>query len=187
MNRKPNWVAIAITVLLLLNIGLMATIWLQKEKSRDADTTEGPQRGGPGALLVRELGFDSLQRLRFDSLRNDHHSRVEGYRNQMRDLKERFFAGIRRNEPASDSIAAAIGSLQGQIDRSTYDHFRLVRALCNDSQKEKFDRIINRVLGQMGAPPRQHRPGPPGDDRPDGPPHDGPPEGRPDGPPPGDN
>ncbi|RYY93021.1 MAG: periplasmic heavy metal sensor [Chitinophagaceae bacterium] len=142
MHRKINWLAIAVIVLVLLNIGLMASIWLQKSTVAGIGTTATtgqPPRGGPGAMIIRELGFDSLQRLRFDSLRNDHHSRTEAYRAQMRDLKERFFAGLHADEPPSDSLNAAIGALQARIDRNTYEHFRLVRALCNGAQKERFE------------------------------------------------
>jgi hypothetical protein len=75
----------------------------------------------------------------------------------------------------ADSIAMVIAGDQKQIELATYDHFVAVKAICNDKQKTKFDKIIGDVTKMMngphhGAPPRDGQgppPPPPGgpDDR----------------------
>jgi protein CpxP len=186
MNRiRINWLTIAVAALVLLNIGLMATIWLQRKAP--AKELAGPKGPDP---LASELGFDSMQRLRFDTLREQHRAIVRGYREQMRSLKEQFFDGIKRQDPPSDTLATSIARLQASIDKATYVHFAQVRALCREDQKPEFDRLLHRILAQMGAPrPRREAPDGP---RSDGPPggHDGGPDGGPDGPdgpPPGEH
>jgi protein CpxP len=180
-TRKINWMALGIIVLVLLNIGLVAMLWMRQQNDKPAETPQAA--GGPGTMMIRELSFDSLQARRFDTLRNAHHARVEQLRKDMRRLKELFFEGIRHNEQASDSVAGAMAALQVEVDRTTYNHFRQVRALCTPDQQEKFDRIFQRILAQMGNPGRARAGGPGGQrrDRPqhDGPPGDGPPEGPP--------
>jgi len=57
----------------------------------------------------------------------------------------------------------------------TFEHFKKVRALCNEEQKKKFDAIIKQAIGMMGQQ----------QGRPQGPPPDGNRNGmHPDGPPP---
>ncbi|GAA4338715.1 hypothetical protein [Flaviaesturariibacter amylovorans] len=187
-TKRHTWVTIGITALVLLNIGLVATFWLQRSAARPPALAGAADTVRPGpALLIRDLNFDSVQAQRFTALRNEHFSAMQGYRAQMRDLKDRFYAGLREEAPLPDSLATAIGTLQAQMDRITYQHFRQVRALCTHEQKERFDRIIGNVIRQLGRPGPRRGPGPGGEDRPFGPPPgDGPPDGPMDGPPPPD-
>ncbi|RYZ22251.1 MAG: hypothetical protein EOO16_09765 [Chitinophagaceae bacterium] len=179
-TNRINWIAIALTALVLVNIGLVATIWVQRKEPVVAGANMA--RRGPD-LLPTELGFDSVQRARFEVLRDNHRSTTRAYREQLRELKEEFFDGVKRGEEPADGLLAAMTRIQADIDRGTYRHFVQVRALCRNDQKETFDRMLHRVLAQMGAP-RPPRPEGPPDGRPwdDGP--GGPPPGGPDGPPP---
>ncbi|RYY41002.1 MAG: hypothetical protein EOO08_03510 [Chitinophagaceae bacterium] len=176
MNRTRNWAAIGITALMLLNIALMAAIWLQRS---DTNAVKGPQPGDRNPLAT-ELRFDSAQRRAFDTLRARHFAHNQSYREDMRALKDQYFDGIKTGAAPNNNIAREIAALQTTIDSSTYAHFANVRALCNEDQKKDFDRLLRRIINAMGRP--GPRPGPPrrGDGPADGPPQEGPPH---DGPP----
>ncbi|RYY58873.1 MAG: hypothetical protein EOO12_16805 [Chitinophagaceae bacterium] len=188
MNRKINWIAIAVTVLVLVNIALLATIWLQKKNQVPAVVNAGERAR---RSLVRDIGFDSTQIHRYDSMRDLHRQRMRALDDALHNVKRNYFDGLLQNTPPNDSLLRSIGSLTQRVDSLTYEHFRHVQNLCTPEQKVKFDRIFRRVGFLVGRPrPQGPSPdGPPGGEGPedDGPPHnrpphDGPPE---DGPPPG--
>lgn len=181
-KSKTNWIAIAVGALVLINIGLVASIWLQRNS--DKPEASGPMPGDRNPLAT-QLGFDSVQRRQFDTLRARHFALAQGYREELRSLKERYFEGIKTGAAANDSLAQAMAQVQAKLDRSTYEHFMQVRALCNEGQKNTFDRMLMRIINAMGKQGRREGP-PPGErgDRPDDRrPHDGPPDSMPDGPP----
>lgn len=192
-STRLNWAVVAIVALVLLNIGLMATVWLQKTGTKIAGTTESriaPPQNGRGAL-VQDLQFDSVQAMRFDSLRQQHFTIMKGLNEQMRKLKDRLFEGLKTPGVSGDSITGAIGQQQAKIDLQTYEHFKQVRLLCNDKQKERFDHLIKDITRRLAPPPPPRKPddpknpqGAPGVNHPNRPP---PPDG-PDGdePPPPD-
>ncbi|RYY88220.1 MAG: hypothetical protein EOO15_09650 [Chitinophagaceae bacterium] len=180
-SKRINWVAIGVTALVLLNIALMATIWLQQRSDKPGNA--GP-RPGDRNPLASELRFDSAQRKAFDTLRAKHFALNQQYRENMRALKDQYFDGIKTGAAPDQQIAAQIAALQTTIDSTTYRHFAEVRALCSDDQKEDFDRLLRRIINAVGRPgQRPHDrqgPPPPGPDErrgehPDGQPEDEPP------------
>ncbi|TCZ71750.1 hypothetical protein [Flaviaesturariibacter aridisoli] len=178
MNKsRINWIVVGITLLVLLNIALLATIWLQKKEGRVA--APGPRPGDENPLAT-ELRFDSAQRRSFDTLRAEHFKWMQGYRKQMRDARDHYFDGIKSGAAPDNRIAWSIAALHTKMDSATYVHFAQVRALCNPQQQEAFDRLLRRIVNAAGRP--GPRPSPDPFRKEDEPPHDGPPE---DGPPPG--
>ncbi|RYY91820.1 MAG: hypothetical protein EOO11_22160 [Chitinophagaceae bacterium] len=173
MNKsRINWIVVGITLLVLLNIALLATIWLQKKEERVA--APGPRPGDENPLAT-ELRFDSAQRRSFDTLRAAHLALMQGYRKQMRDARDHYFDGIKSGAAPDNRVASSMAALHTSMDSATYVHFAQVRALCNPQQQEAFDRLLRRIVNAAG------RPGPSGPPH-NRSPHDGPPE---DGPPPG--
>ena len=66
---------------------------------------------------------------------------------------------------SADTSAQIIGAIQTKIDLETFSHFSQLRSLLNVEQKEKFDKVIQQVLrnmGPRGGPPPggRRRPGP---------------------------
>ena len=133
-------------------------------------------------FLVHELQLDSTQRIAYQQLVNTHRKDVQEIREKTRTSKEAFFELLKKENVSEAEIknaAANASAAQQEIDLLTFHHFQKVRALCNESQKEKFDDIIQDVLRmnapQQGPPPphgpgdnglqgRDHLP-PPGNDR----------------------
>jgi hypothetical protein len=106
---------------------------------------------------------------------------MQEVRKNNREAKDAFFCFTYNN-----TILFLIQQLKKQLKNQrsmirkqmylTFRHFQQVRNLCNETQKKKFDTVIQQVL-RMIAPPQGKPQGPP--------PRRG--EGMHDGPPPGDD
>ena len=104
---------------------------------------------------------------------------MNGYRNEMRKLKDGLFEQLKWPANAQiDTLTRKIGELQTIIDKETFNHFSQLRELLNKDQAEKFDNTIQDVLRTMGregrpdGPPPPHREGMLGGPPPvEGPPH----------------
>lgn len=168
-TTRYNWMVIAIALLVLVNIGTLAYLWLGKPKEMQPGNRPA---GDAKNFIVQQLQLDQRQQQQFDSLRTIHFNEMNNYRKQMRELKDALFDKLKQPQDSGYiSAAQQIGALQSQMDLSTFHHFKALRAICTQSQQAKFDNIIQEVLRNMGRP--GGRPSE-GDRRP---PFDGPPPG----------
>ncbi len=141
--------------------------------SKHVENKTKPERGGPVGFIVRELGFSEDQMFELDMISRDHHHEMRRIRDDIKGLKDVLFNEIsneRSNEVVIDSITTLIGQKIKERDIETFYHFKEVRALCTDEQKEKFKKIINDALhregrniqrSQFGGANERHRPPPP--------------------------
>jgi periplasmic protein CpxP/Spy len=155
-SKQIKTAAFIVGLLVLLNIALVATIWLQQKPDRTP-------RGHPDAqrILIKELSLNESQVRMFDSLRSEHFRNMADLREEMHKLKDRFFSTLGDTTGTPDSIASAIGGVQTKMERATYRHFAAVRNICNPAQKQKFDGIIQEVLRSMAPVGPGGPPGPP--------------------------
>ncbi len=172
----------AVLLLVLCNIGLIATIWLKPQH-------DGPPRGGsPRDFVIKELKFTDDQTKKYDVLVQAHQEAMRKLRHDAADLRHELFANLKNEKEGNnvaDSLVRLIGNNQKEIELTTYNHFAQVRALCTDAQKKDFDNIIGDVIKKMNGgphPPPGNRQGPPDHDNGGGPPPGGPPP-----PPPGEH
>lgn len=141
---------IAIGVLVLLNIGTLLFLWMQR----------GERGGGAsvGQFITHELQFTPEQSARFDVMKEAHHTSVDSLHRINRELHRQLFNRLSQPEDASvDSISTRISENEKQIDLITFRHFREVREMCTLEQQKKFDDIIQEVLRRLqpkkGPPP----------------------------------
>jgi protein CpxP len=161
--NRNKWWAIAFILLVVMNIATLTTFWLLKQRQ------DGPgirPQSGVADFLTNELGFDSLQKQKLIQLRDAHQLEVRELRKGNREVKEAFFELLKQPD-ISDSVVQASAKKSFQFDVQsellTFRHFQEIRKLCTDTQKKKFDEIIQEVLRMMAPPP-------PGRGRPEGPP-----------------
>jgi periplasmic protein CpxP/Spy len=179
--RLLRW---AVLLLVLCNIGLLATVWIKPH----FEAGPGPMHGEtPRDFVVLNLKFNEEQTKQYDIMVKEHQQAMKQLRHEAMDYRQQLFSNLANEGKAGnnpDSLARLIANNQQQIEMVTYRHFALVRALCTEGQKQIFDKIIGDVIIKMNG--NMH---PPGDRR--GPPPEGhgpPPdrEGPPHGPPPPD-
>jgi hypothetical protein len=132
-------------------------------------------------FIVKELGFNAIQLEEFNEKSKGHHEIIMRLSDNIRDLKDSLFGMLSQdsiNETAIDSISSLICKKETEKEKEIFNHFRMIRDIANDKQKEKFESILMDALrqgdsGNRPPPPNgDHRPPPPeepkGIDGPDG-------------------
>jgi len=173
--NRNKWLAIAVLLLIAFNVATLIAFWLIRDR-RPGPPPE--QRSGVVEFLAKELGFDSMQKQKLAHLHDEHQIKMKEVRENNREAKKVFFDLLQQHDIPDSTLqkaATASAKYDAETDMLTFRHFQKVRDLCTESQKKKFDAVIQQVLRMMAPPP-------PGD-------HQGPPprrgEGMHDGPPPG--
>ncbi|HLP12614.1 MAG TPA: hypothetical protein VK177_11830 [Flavobacteriales bacterium] len=153
MNKNLAVWKWATIVMLLCNMGLMAFVLLRP-------CPPPPPHGGPHGVdkfIINELELDEQQIAKFDLLKKEHRSKMEKLRKSGRKLRNVYFEQL-KNTKENDSLvrarATAIGINQQEIELATYIHFKSLRNMLTETQKEIFDSIIQEVLRRMGPPPK---------------------------------
>lgn len=147
--KKYRWIWIGFIIMVLLNIGTLATIWaIHANNRRDRDPIE--RREDMQRFLGRSLDLSSEQRQKFHSLRQQHFRESRQMMQHIGELRNRYFQLLTGDNPAdslsADSIAAQIGREQVRFERALYDHLAHLRGQLNTDQKAKFDRLMQRML-----------------------------------------
>jgi protein CpxP len=125
---------------------------------------------GPGNFIVKELGFNEAQTEQFREKSQGHHEAMMNMSDDIKGLKDELFGNLSNDsvkDSTIDSITSLIGEKQKVKEVEAFYHFKMIREICNDKQKEKFKNIIKDGLhrgglgGQMLPPPEgaeRHRP-----------------------------
>lgn len=143
---------IAVVALLLLNIGTLTFLWLNRPPD--------PREAGPFRFLVNATDMDEAQQQAYQKLRQEHRTSLETYRSQNRQVREAMFRLLATNEENAREVlllADSLGALRAKEERFTYAHFRQVRALCRPDQLPRFDAAIGEAVQSMGPPHRLQR------------------------------
>lgn len=163
MTPRKNIINIIIIVLLLANVVTLGLFWFKRPPH------PFPEKDGVIGFLSNELNFDDKQQAELKKLVDEHRNSTEATREKVKEQKDAFF-DLMKNENISDSMinSASFNAIdaQRQMDISVFKHFQKIRALCNETQRKKFDSIIKDALHRMarpqGPPPQAGGPeGPP--------------------------
>ena len=179
--KKNSVLTGAVVLLALLNVGTLGTLWWQ------AAAGPGPSRpgaGSPGEFMENQLRFDNAQRKQFEALRETFQRESEPITSRLKAARLSLMETLQRGQSSDTTIVPLtdeIGRLQAGLELVTMHHFRSVRDLCDERQRQRFDRMMHDVLERIPGQPPPPPPGqPPGgmeggpgvmpDDRPPGPP-----------------
>lgn len=149
-NKMTSWV---IAILLFANIATLSFFWIghfinQKENS-------------PKEFLSKNLNFSDSQKNAYFILAKEHNESAKIIRDQIKIDKESLFQ-LLKSDTINDSIrndkALKVSMSIQSLDILTFEHFKKVRALCNEEQKSKFDELIQKMVSavnqfQKGPPP----------------------------------
>lgn len=203
-KRITGW---AVVILVLLNLALLATIWINKPGKAEprvkgqGQQTEPEDRLNQGQnrrleqqrrlaeFLIHELRFTRDQMKRFEALRHEHHQKARELKKKTMDLRKEMMNELLAEKPDRDkarALSRSIGETFREIEETTFDHFLDLVNLCQPDQKPKFKQLLHEILDMM-KPPYHGPPRGQPRKRPKRPPphHDGPPPHR-DRPPPND-
>ncbi|MDX1586155.1 MAG: periplasmic heavy metal sensor [Balneolaceae bacterium] len=149
-KTKYRWALTGFLVMLVLNIVVVAGIWILRPGG-GPPFREGQSQFRVQRFIERELNLSEEQRNAFRELRKDHIRETRAYFRDIRQARGALFEALRNEESdvAVDSLTAVIGRKQQELEEALYDHFSELRNICNDEQKAKFDQIISRVMQRV--------------------------------------
>lgn len=170
-TTKNKVLYIVLAVLVLLNIVSLGSMWFMK--SRDRMPPFGP--GGPGMhppfgmhqqhqgmqplmdgkmFLSEELKFTPEQNEKFAKLRDEHFTSsrklIEEMHKSMDDMMEQL--KIKDGDAKAEEYAVKTSALQKELQILAYKHFKSLRDICDDKQKEKFDVLLKDIIKMMAPP-----------------------------------
>lgn len=147
-NKLLIW---CVVLLMIVNVAVIATIWLQHQKE-----SVQPKKIIPGDFLIRELGLDKKQQEQFQGLRKEHQQQSVKTRGEIKNARDNFYKLLQKptvNDSSKKSASAEIAKHLQEMDLITFDHFKKVRDMCTPDQQKRFDEIIEDVLRMMSGPP----------------------------------
>lgn len=148
-----------VVVLLLINITTIASIWHMVDFERLSLRGQHPQ--GPKEFIIAKLGLDEEQQKVFEVLRKEHFTEMRTLQHNIRIEKDAMHELLKDDAPDTAQTFAHISRIMQQeerLERITFEHFRKVRALCNDEQKQHFDVIIDQVMRMIKHSPKPQDP-----------------------------
>jgi len=177
---KPKFLGIIIIALFLLNIGTLTFMWINRPPHPPPppefikNGNPPPPQGNASDFLIHELKLNDAQQKDYEKLRDEHRASMKKIHEEIGKTRDEMFSmlsGGNADTAKANTLSAKVGELEKQVQQITFEHFTKVKALCDDTQKKKFEEIIGEVLRMMAPPQQDGRMPPPGDRR--GPPPNG--------------
>jgi hypothetical protein len=137
MNKIVFTRGIAIC-LFLLNLVLLYFVFFGQKRQ--------PAAEGPKKLIIDKLSFDDLQVVKYEKLIAVHRSEINGCNEEMFSLKRELYISLKEVPMNTDSIVAAIGEKQKQIEVINLNHFGDIRKLCHEDQLSKFNDLADEFV-----------------------------------------
>jgi hypothetical protein len=115
-----------------------------------------PQHDGK-MFLAEELKFSPEQAEKFAQLRDKHFTAtrklIDDMHKSMVDMMEQV--KTKEGDAKAEEYASKTSAIQKELQLLSYKHFKSIREICDDKQKEKFDIIMKDAAIMMGpkSPP----------------------------------
>lgn len=127
--NKPRFLAFAVVALALLNIGMLAFFLLR----------HGMRHEGPKKIIAERLHFDAGQLAAYDKLIEKHRQDIRAKEKEIGAAKKALYSLLQSDNPlGQDSLTAAIGQLQQEVEGIHFRHFADIKNLCKDGQIDDF-------------------------------------------------
>lgn len=145
---KTKLLAVLIIVLVVLNGFLIYMLVAQT----NLKGKKPPARN----FLTNQLNFSEEQKGIFTELDEEHRERMLDFERKITRQKDNLFSSFQEEDSTIDTraIIERTSRLEVEKELEVFEFFKQVRAICNEEQKSKFDKIIKRAL-------RGNKPGPP--------------------------
>lgn len=164
-----------LAVLIVLNVASVGSMWLMRSCGKPPliGSHMPPEMQPPGMqpppgefmqrdgrmFLAEELRFTPEQSEKFAKLRDEHFEAsrklIDEMHKSMDDMMELIKTG--GDEKKAEEYAAQSSAKQKELQLLSFRHFKGIREICDEKQKEKFDLLlkdITKKMGPKGPPPR---------------------------------
>ena len=153
MNRT-KLLTIAVIGLLLLNLGTMGVMMMQKPPRPPHGEMPPPQGEGPKQMIIDRLHFDASQQKDYELLIVEHHNKTDELHEASKELHDNLYSLLQNaeaNATASDSLIVKISDNQKAIENLNFMHFQAIKKLCKGEQVNDFNKLVDE-LGMLFAP-----------------------------------
>lgn len=177
-TTKNKVLYIVLGLLVILNIVSIGSMWMMKGRDRihPPFLPDGPQmheqqgmerqQGLPPfkdgkMFLAEELNFTPEQTEKFNKLREEHFMSSKKLLDDMHKSMDDMMEQLKNKDgdAKAEEYAAKSSEIHKELQLSAYKHFKSVRDICDDKQKEKFDVLIKDITKMMApaGPPNQEK------------------------------
>ncbi|MEP7164971.1 MAG: periplasmic heavy metal sensor [Ferruginibacter sp.] len=160
MNTQPKnkVLIIIIGILLIANIVTLSLFLLNKqEHSRPGRPDKKAQ---VTAFLKKEVGFTEDQLVRYDTISNEHRSKLKTVFDDMAEGREQIFQKLSAdsfNDSAIDVAANAIADQQKGFEIIMLSHLKDIRNICTPAQRAVFDTGFYKIIAKRGEGRRDNK------------------------------
>jgi|WetSurMetagenome_2_1015567.scaffolds.fasta_scaffold232562_1 periplasmic protein CpxP/Spy len=164
-NRNGRWLKLSLVTLVVLNLALMATIWLPQLKHNPDEESKARGIGGREhdialQFLEETLSLSPQQKEITAKLRSDHFLKSDALRKEINWLRRQIMDEVFAASPDKgkvERLAVLLGEKQGNMEMLTFNHFLDLLNLCQPDQKEKFRSMMGELLDRLKPPPPDSR------------------------------
>lgn len=136
MNNK-KFLKIAVTLLLILNIGLLSMIILHGGKHEE-----------PKGIIIEKLKFDKNQVASYELLIDEHKLAVRNNRKSIKETKDKLFGLLKGDDYSQkDTLIGNLERLNTEIEYLNFNHFVDVKKLCKPNQIKDFNELTDELGG----------------------------------------
>ncbi len=151
MNAQPKskLLVLIIGILLIANIVLLS-FFLMNNPSKEK-RAKSNRKNYISEYLEKELGFDSVQLLTYDSLSKKHRELVRTGLNNISSKRKEIFkelAVATFNDSALSNAASQIHELQKPFELNMFRHLKDIRQICTKEQQFRFDTGFYKIFGR---------------------------------------
>lgn len=154
--KSNNFNTILIIILIVLNlVSLYFLVINQKPSPRNRFSKHNGRHPDRSInFFIKKLELDENQAEEFGQLKKQHLEQMREARESIHKLRTRLFDNLGNENFDLEMVTDSISLNQKMMDQYTYHHFGALRAICSETQKKKFDKLIHKVAGAMGPPIR---------------------------------
>lgn len=111
------------------------------------------ERKGPIEFIVKKLDFNESQVAQLEKINIVHKEKFEKISKETRALKSQLFNAVFTNDLNKrqlDSLLFQLGDKAMDRDAELFYHFKAIKEICDDTQIEKFEKMLKEVLRKKG-------------------------------------
>lgn len=160
--KKTTLLTIGLSVLIILNIALLFTVY---GGHRHEHAGMGMRGREPKDVIIDKLQFNQDQVQQYEALIKEHRKSINRLDSEIRENKHKLYNLLGTDYKASekDTIIAGINFCQKQIEETHFSHFESIKKLCTPQQKKLFDSLVPELPelfgpGPQGRPDMRRRP-----------------------------
>jgi len=152
MNIKLKILVSLVVVLVILNVIMIGFIWNNRNFKKQEHGKGRPPR--IERFLERQIQFNEDQLAEFRSINRFHKDKMDRLNKKVRNLtKELQEAIVMENVEMEQEIDLQLDSINMLIKHEASNHIRSIANLCDEKQKEKLIKALNRLPDRRGNRP----------------------------------